>query len=1128
MAPLATIVHEALDRFERTRYWIAAFTIVAVVVDLIIVAYSWRWLSPWYQFAPLVVAPLTILFCWLLRRRTYLTWRAEQLAATIRSPEPINVRIFFGDTLRFRNFVSVWLLWAIFAVVLYPYDFGPSERPMIALARGFFEAVRPNSIATLWEVHATILGIFLVLLAFVFQFVGLKMAYETSLLPFLMRRAQFLPILATNFFFILVDAYTALENSKSEASIILRYVAVMGLIFGVISALFLLHRVFDMLEPDTLQEGLSALVRRDVLAQLREEQYSEIAGYLLTEECSRLGLLYSRLDPARNIPSIRADESGVISEVYLDKLAQFAKSLSQRLPSSDGPPDRALIVRGLGDEVTEGRTTLARVCEVDLSAEHAELLRRVFMVTIRAPRTPRTETKLRRSLGVLRDQGLQAIDAESPDLFGKIIRKHIDLLEDYLAARSRFRIVLQRHRPMLLGMLGFESMALYEICRSLEELIRRAFQSRTEAIIAKATYGLIEGLSSALTNGAYPVYERLLGLVNLCFGLCLFFEDTDLRYRVLERICANQNDFASYGIDASAFEGPATGAGSLKEYGRALLNNFNRPLKLALDRGDEKAFAVMFSALSLTFTEHVRDSEFELRNISSALEYRVLSPAARADFERQRDVLRLKVEFHQEVTKTKNELRYGLGGWSVRLYQANKLQTDKFAQIFPTVCHALGSFEVLASLALDSGMELSDRYGWSFWELEDQPGFKGGAVALPSTTWLARFYVLASSRLAPVASDEQRLYQKLLHDSVSSASIAVMVQNFRDAGNSILKHPEKWKVAVPELTEQPTAGREAGSRASDGLDRLYAFWDTLVNRLRSDEEVELLRASVSDSTIDALATEIKKSWAESSPLRAMAKAFGLFDDQLDIQQVPEDVAVFGLNPLLEDKQWFVEGQEYATRAVGRHLGESLGASESAFVFERIAARLDPVLVDTLEKAREMLDSYIHGIPEADYELYVIIIDSMQTELAVKLYMSNDFERAERTGTDTDVRGFFVNRYKKIPIVQIRGRVGDASCTLICCRPKTVGIWRQFWAGSKGNELELKVNQIDEEKARELVTKNPLLAKTEGGDPLKEEAAILALRKKVHIEVRERFEFELSEQPLAIRIDLTVHPDPNGA
>jgi hypothetical protein len=66
--------------------------------------------------------------------------------------------------------------------------------------------------------------------------------------------------------------------------------------------------------------------------------------------------------------------------------------------------------------------------------------------------------------------------------------------------------------------------------------------------------------------------------------------------------------------------------------------------------------------------------------------------------------------------------------------------------------------------------------------------------------------------------------------------------------------------------------------------------------------------------------------------------------------------------------------------------------------------------------------------------------------------------------------------------------------------------------------------VDEAKARELVEQNPKLRLAEDGTDQSLENAIQKLLKTVHIQVWERFKYEVLETQGALRIDLKVPRD----
>jgi hypothetical protein len=100
------------------------------------------------------------------------------------------------------------------------------------------------------------------------------------------------------------------------------------------------------------------------------------------------------------------------------------------------------------------------------------------------------ESSLERSLSLLREQGLHAIDLHSSDSYRRVLFSHVDFIDLYLRARLRFRFGMLSSRITGSAFLGYESNVLYKISASIQELVRRAIQSQDVRLAGITAYGL--------------------------------------------------------------------------------------------------------------------------------------------------------------------------------------------------------------------------------------------------------------------------------------------------------------------------------------------------------------------------------------------------------------------------------------------------------------------------------------------------------------------------------------------------------------------------------------------------------------------------------------------------------------
>jgi hypothetical protein len=212
-----------------------------------------------------------------------------------------------------------------------------------------------------------------------FQLVSVRLAYETSLLPFLARRSHLRVVISSNLLIVIVDLFCVEKWDSEPWGIPPLGVLVVGLVYLVGSCLFLLNGSLELLDPDAIEAGLGHLIRQEIREELKQEQFSALAEQITFERCATVGLEFSPLDMNRGENAIIADETGTIVDIDLAKLTRFAAGLKATIQTS-ASGSRALLLKGLGSEVKSGSSVLGRVAAVDDNRRNGARLRKALRI----------------------------------------------------------------------------------------------------------------------------------------------------------------------------------------------------------------------------------------------------------------------------------------------------------------------------------------------------------------------------------------------------------------------------------------------------------------------------------------------------------------------------------------------------------------------------------------------------------------------------------------------------------------------------------------------------------------------------------------------------------------------------
>jgi len=306
-----------------------------------------------------------------MRKRNSLKWQAEQAVSVrvrVREIDERAVLPWAWKVLLFKRHESI-MLWCLVGT------------GVIAVAHPFQTASSRYArevLLTIWQVHAALLGIVIVLLAFLFQLVSVRQAYETSLLPFLAKRSRLRAVISLNLLFVVVNTICAERPTTKIWGIPTVQCAVLGLLVLVTSCLYLLNNSLELLDQDTIEADLTRLIRLEIREMLKDEQRLIAAESILSRTCSECGIGFSPLDILRQGVAIQADDTGSVADINLGKLRRFASGLQGTL-SSGSSSRRALLLKGLRFPVAAG-SVLGRIAQIDANDRNIALLRTAFQI----------------------------------------------------------------------------------------------------------------------------------------------------------------------------------------------------------------------------------------------------------------------------------------------------------------------------------------------------------------------------------------------------------------------------------------------------------------------------------------------------------------------------------------------------------------------------------------------------------------------------------------------------------------------------------------------------------------------------------------------------------------------------
>jgi len=724
---------------------------------------------------------------------------------------------------------------------------------------------------------------------------------------------------------------------------------------------------------------------------------------------------------------------------------------------------------------------------------------------------PIFETPFQRSLTLLREQGLRAVDIRSTDGYSRVLSSHIDILKMYLQARNHFTSGISTVRVTGAAFLGFESAVLYKIVASIDELVRRGIQTHDRRMISIASRGLLTAFDEALNSGVFPVFVKLIDSLRIAFSVVMSIDNSANRTDALETLLSAVTNFCSYSMIWVHLNEAPERIESLPSYGAALVGSLRDVLKQTIDRSDSASFGRIFDAL-VAMMVPVGGGPSNVASLEVWLTREGLNAEEQSELENRIRRAKEETAFYNEVELAKRNLAFDLGGWCIKCYDRGALNVVHaqaiIARVFPF-------FNDLAELSIQYLRRQSGDSSTLSWELED---IEGGAFS-PVSSWPTQFYIIAvvrTLRHAPTARDREEVLVFINDQRILSDTLATTVSEIRKVSVAIADDVGKWELLVPEIRRAEIILEGEGGRR-DRLESLRDFWQNLLALRQKDDEERLLDAPISIATRTTFQTELKKHWLQHSTIRNLAQAYGVFEDHTSDSFVPPHIQPWGLPRHFQDKMWFVTEHRFAATPIAENLGRNLGEVETRYAFEAVAANVNSVPAGNPLHAKTVLDDFLGRISTEQISGYVLLCHKGFDFLA-KLHESEHYQPVRQSQDDPTLSPLNIRaKYRGVPIIEIWGMGPGYEPCGICVPIGNLGMWQQYWSDAQGNDLTIDLEEIDEHRAEEMLKANPRLALSSSGEPLPHDDAILRLRKKIIVGVWERFRYTPAKVSMAIRI-----------
>ena len=995
-----------------------------------------------------------------------------------------------------KGFISILLVIAIiYGTLAYISGIGGTE---------WLEDLQLESfLGLMWQVHAAIIGIAVVVVVLLVQSVREEYPQE-AIFRLYLRRSSMLAIvffglatlLSTGLTYFLISSRWITATQSNPLSFFNALLFCANVLFT--GALY--ARTVRFLAPAFRRRAIVETVKEDVRRMVEGEVSSRLATAILREKCKEWGLGFARgFLPRREgmipIGVIDGDGTSVVVDVNLDRLELFARRLNTIIQrTTDGTAIKGYLVQGSGAIVQVGKP-LAVVHTDDYNENLARLLRRAYKLVQPTPNGGVGETiahlkaQLRAAV-----RGGEAVEVE------RILHVYATALAHFLEETRRYRV---RFTPQTAREVFFlEWQPIWLIERDLYDVIASAFQTRDWTVIRALISFPARLMRIAAQANDHLVFQTFTRLYVAMYRAARELLETPReRHAVVDSCWRHFVEFSTFYLERRLYESDyaADEVGSAQEYYGELIGVFNQLLKYAGDVGDFKAFDEFGKAMDGLFAlELLRDVNGRLRILEAQLESQFGPADMREQHQREYEKLMRVKELRHNVNASRRKVWLGLGGWITNSFMRGAIGAEQFKSFFNAVSRRFTDLKSLsevffATISYVGGVELD----WTSWDMstwEETPGrIRTGGIR--TEAWLTWYYCLQGLRLTPATIDASSA------PITPTAGMEHQLANIAQICQTIQRESSRWAVVVDV----------------DSLNTKIENFLTLHNRAiaqqRRIEEDALIEAEINPEKWLQFQEDFVSAWRRTATMRVLIQKYGDFVDKTHEPPPPHTVAR-GIN-VRDHKGAYVDlpGVHYVDWGGGH--GRMLGGGEDALILTQLPSRVNRTL-DILDSSHigEAISYALRELRDDGYVPSIILLGHF--EPLTHLRQLDDFLSPWQPGCPPeDIQGY-EGTYKDVPLFMIPV-VGQNVCFALDLKALATLVQYQV-PQAPGQTLWFDVRPFDDNSALDLIRHVPELRRDKAtGRFRKTSEVVRELKMKVHLRVLENFELLAEDENAGYRI-----------
>ncbi len=649
---------------------------------------------------------------------------------------------------------------------------------------------------------------------------------------------------------------------------------------------------------------------------------------------------------------------------------------------------------------------------------------------------------------------------------------------------------------------------------SIQDIVEKAVESRDREIISTVIYLPMAIATRAIKYGDQYLYQVFVRFPSRVYWLATTTEGLapSLREFMIDRSWRHLKEITDYYIENQLTRkiGDAKKLTEYADFSIPVFQTFQDLIKTAFDKRDRDSFKEFLSQLNTLYRHLIRDQEF-----SRYSEYDLES--ARTDEEKKilqekLDLQKARQDATEKIQRRKQQLVFGMATWifeMVRLHQNDTELRAYYNDIKNYLPHEIKELTTLYSSARDFDVERF--WNWDNWELIPD----GEVHTIDFNSKLDRLYAVnALTLLRGVTSDNVDTIE-LPHNR----DLAFLAEQ-RDGAlwkllTDIETSPTNWEFILDTVALSKTGIlKTLLTKAKDAQEK--------------DEEERVKRTDIDPEKLAEFKKSFLDAFHDGSVIRSIITRAGTYVDRTDTANA--EVKAYGYNQL-DEKAAFIKNWHVHYAGWGENYGNGMASSESQIIFRDILEGLETK--ETIPK-NDIVPAVERAILTLDDENLIVIesLDHMfeydggirRSEAFIPRW---DHRNRPKSSFDEDrwCDGYFKIGEKYVPIFRVFTNDADVKNFLVVTSLKELGELVQY-APTNDTQDKTHREEIFELKVTDLNKDDAARAKLISQDPawLREYADKEGyLRRRVLINIYEKVQFVFKNKAAAIKLFVSDLP-----